>query len=175
MPRITCELPGHDKVWVEFRQDKWTFGDRRTVLEAASDTEWLGVVLPYVTGWNVTDVDGASVEPTVSAVDRVEDDLVGAIGSPKSTLEQIRAHVEFGDPAPPELIEGRVAERFGWTWDELDRQDYPRTVRTIAVVNAVDGYQRVMDATKAHRLDAPSEHDWAMYRLVVGVDDATDG
>ena len=76
MPRITCELPGHTGVWVEFRQDKWTFGDRRTVLEAASDTEWLGVVLPYVTSWNVTDVDGALVEQTVSAMDKVEDDLV---------------------------------------------------------------------------------------------------
>ena len=75
MPRITCELPGHD-AWVEFRQDKWIFGDRRAVLEATSDGEWLGVVLPYVTAWNVKDVDGAPVDPTISALDRVEDDLV---------------------------------------------------------------------------------------------------
>ena len=76
MPRITCDLPGFDKVWVEFRQDKWTFGDRRAILEAASDPEWLGIVLPYVTVWNVTDVDGASVEPQVSSIERVDDDVV---------------------------------------------------------------------------------------------------
>jgi hypothetical protein len=73
--RITCDVPGHD-VWVEFRPDKWTFGDRRAVLEAASDVEWLGIILPYVTGWSLKDVDGAPVEATVSAMDRVEDDLV---------------------------------------------------------------------------------------------------
>lgn len=75
MPRITCELPGHE-VWVEFRQDKWRFGDRRAVREAASDAEWLGVVLPYVTAWSLTDVDGAPAQPTVAAMDEVDDDLV---------------------------------------------------------------------------------------------------
>jgi hypothetical protein len=73
------------------------------------------------------------------------------------------------------LIEVRSAERFGWTWDELDQQDYARTVRAVAVMNAVDGYQRVIEATKAHRLDTPSSHDWAMYRLVVGGSDDADG
>jgi hypothetical protein len=45
----------------------------------------------------------------------------------------------------------------------------------VAVMNAVDGYQRVIEATKAHRLDTPSSHDWAMYRLVVGGSDGADG
>ena len=76
MPKITCDLPGHSGLWVEFRQDKWTFGDRRAVLEATSDVDWLGVVLPYVTSWNLVDVDGAPVEATLSAMDRVEDDVV---------------------------------------------------------------------------------------------------
>ena len=98
-----------------------------------------------------------------------------AIGAPKSTLEQIRAYVAGDGSAPPELIEVRSLERFGWTWDELDRQDYARTVRAVAVMNAVDGYQRVIDATRAHRLDVPSAHDWAMYKLVVGGGDAADG
>jgi hypothetical protein len=95
--------------------------------------------------------------------------------APKSTLEQVRNFVESGGPPPPELIEGRTAERFGWTWDELDQQDYCRTVRTIGVMNVVDGYQRVMAALKAHQLDAPSEHDWEMYKLVAGVDHADNG
>lgn len=77
--RITCDLPGHETIWAEFRQDKWTFGDRRAVNESVTDPEWLGVVLPYVTAWNFVDVDGAPVEPNVSAMDRVEDDLVSWI------------------------------------------------------------------------------------------------
>jgi hypothetical protein len=76
MPKIACDLPGHSGFWVEFRQDKWTFGDRRAVLEATSDAEWVGVILPYVVSWNLEDVDGAPVEPTLSAMDRVEDDVV---------------------------------------------------------------------------------------------------
>ena len=72
-------------------------------------------------------------------------------------------------------MEGRAAEKFGWTWDELDRQDYARTVRTMAVVAAIDGYQRVVEATRAHRMDALTGHDWAMYKLVVGGGDAPDG
>ena len=97
------------------------------------------------------------------------------ICAPKSTLDEIRDHVEGNGPAPAELLEGRTAERFGWTWEELDRQDYARTVRTVAVMNAFDGFQRVMQALKAHRLDVPTDHDWAMYRLVSGGGDATDG
>jgi hypothetical protein len=42
-------------------------------------------------------------------------------------------------------------------------------------MNALDGYQRVMQALKAHRLDAPGDHDWAMYRLVTGDGDAANG
>lgn len=95
--------------------------------------------------------------------------------TPQETLALIRAHVEGGGPPPPELVEGRAAERFGWTWDQLDGQDYARTVRTVAVMNALDGYQRVMQALKAHRLDVPTDHDWAMYRLVSGDGDADNG
>jgi len=74
--RITCDLPDHGSLWAEFRGDKWTFGDRRAVNESVSDLDWLAVVLGYVTAWNLTDVDGASVEPKTSAIDRVEDDLI---------------------------------------------------------------------------------------------------
>lgn len=79
MPKIECHLPGHDGLWIEFRNEKWTFGDRRAILEASDDPAWLGIVLAYVTSWNLTDVDGAPVEARVGSMERVEDDVVAWI------------------------------------------------------------------------------------------------
>ncbi len=54
--RIKCKLEGHEKVWVDFQEDRWPFGDRRAMMEGQSDTESLKVILGYVEEWNIFDV-----------------------------------------------------------------------------------------------------------------------
>ena len=46
--------------WVEFRDTKWTFGDRVEILES---TDWnaLAKILTYVVAWNVKDTDDQDV------------------------------------------------------------------------------------------------------------------
>ena len=50
-----------DGWFVAFRPDRWTFGDRRKIMEAESDWDALNFILPYVTSWNLKDVDGIAV------------------------------------------------------------------------------------------------------------------
>ena len=49
--------------FVSFRDEKWTFGDRRRVLEAVTDWDALEIILGYVVEWNLQDVDGSPVAP----------------------------------------------------------------------------------------------------------------
>jgi len=74
--RIDCKLPGHEGEWVEFRDSPWPFKDRRAVLAANSDLAALTVILGYVSGSELKDVDGKPA--AVSGLDSLDnlDDLV---------------------------------------------------------------------------------------------------
>lgn len=61
MIRIDCTLLGFEACWVDFRDDKWTFGDRRRITEAATDIEALPLILKYVVNWALVDFNGAAV------------------------------------------------------------------------------------------------------------------
>jgi len=76
--RIECDQPAFPGAFVEFRDRPWKFGDRRRTLEATDDALALGIILPYVTGWNIKDCDGkaVAVEDGVDALNEVEDGLV---------------------------------------------------------------------------------------------------
>ena len=64
--------------WIEFRDSKWTFGTRMAILGAPSDLEALDLVLGFVVGWNVTDIDGAAspFDKGASALLNVDDEVV---------------------------------------------------------------------------------------------------
>lgn len=79
--RIECPHDGYENVWVEFRDDRWPFKDRRAVLGSVSDADTLRVVLGYVTNWHLVDVDGKPVkfelpEPTEEVPDPDPVDLL---------------------------------------------------------------------------------------------------
>jgi hypothetical protein len=68
--------------------------------------------------------------------------------------------------APLELVEARIAERFGWDWDTLDRQDEGRTLAAMTISGLATGYARVLAAVNAHNTRGLSESDWEAYRLL---------
>ena len=80
---MPIKVEREDGTWVEFRDDRWTFGDRRLVLEATTDWDALDIIVAYVMSWNVKDVDGASVRPrdgdnrpvTSAALANLDDDV----------------------------------------------------------------------------------------------------
>ena len=89
------------------------------------------------------------------------------VRGPKSGLAALRQHLD-GEAGPPlELLEARVVEKFGWTWDELDRQDETRTQRALAYLNLATGYRMVMDALERHGLTQVNQAAWEAYKLVV--------
>jgi len=60
--RIECDLEAFEKkkVWIDFRDDRWPFKDRRQVTSLADD-ESLLVVASYIEDWSMVDVDGKAV------------------------------------------------------------------------------------------------------------------
>ena len=77
-----CPLPGWTDVWVQFKTSGYPFKLRRAWDEAKTDEATLAVILPYITAWNLTDVDGQPVElppvaeRTVGLVETIEDALL---------------------------------------------------------------------------------------------------
>jgi hypothetical protein len=67
-------------LWVDFREDRWTFGDRRKVVGAFNDAVAMDIILGYVEKWNVKDINGEAVElgdeRGIEILDNVEDDVV---------------------------------------------------------------------------------------------------
>ena len=58
--------------FVEFRDSKWTFGDRRAILAAPDDVAALETVLPYVVSWSLP----VPVTQSVDGLNEAEDDDV---------------------------------------------------------------------------------------------------
>ena len=70
--RIKCDLEGYEKCWVDFRSHGWPFGDRRKMLEGATDIESLTTILGYVEVWNMFSVDEKKIPfDTESGIDNL--------------------------------------------------------------------------------------------------------
>jgi len=64
------------------------------------------------------------------------------------------------------LIEGRILERFGWTFDELDESDEGRTLRTVEVLNSADAYRQTMNAIASHNITAIPASHWNLWNSI---------
>jgi hypothetical protein len=64
------------------------------------------------------------------------------------------------------LLEGRLCERFGWTFDELDQQDSGRTLQTVSMMNIAKLYPEVLAAVSQHTTDRLSADHWNAYKLM---------
>ncbi|MHA2135276.1 MAG: hypothetical protein ACW99J_15555 [Candidatus Thorarchaeota archaeon] len=67
---------------------------------------------------------------------------------------------------PIQLTEGRIIERFGWTFDDLDRQDSGRTLQTLALMNLATLYPAVLDAVAKHATDRLTADHWHAFKLI---------
>lgn len=76
--RVDCPLEGFRDTWVEFRDKGWTFGDRRHVIEAVTDSAAVNIILGYVERWNLKDTSGLEVpiKKDIEVLDQVDDVLV---------------------------------------------------------------------------------------------------
>ncbi len=59
--RIDCSVDGYKKAWIDFREDRWRFKDRREILESTSDLKTLEIILGYIEDWSMKDVNGNQV------------------------------------------------------------------------------------------------------------------
>jgi hypothetical protein len=69
----------------------------------------------------------------------------------KKSLIQLRDFIRGESGAPILLTEGRLVERFGWTFNELDTQDSGRTLQTVSMLNLAQLYPEVLQAITAHQ------------------------
>ena len=96
--------------------------------------------------------------------------------APKKSLIELKRHLDEGFGPPILLTEGRVIDRFGWTFDELDLQDSGRTFQTLTMLNIADMYNQVLNAVAHHTTNSLSVAHWEAYKLLVkaeGEDDVS--
>jgi len=61
--RIECENKSFKdkKIWIDFQDERWPFGDKRKVIGSFDDAAALVIILGYIENWNMIDVDGDKV------------------------------------------------------------------------------------------------------------------
>ena len=64
------------------------------------------------------------------------------------------------------LTEGRIIERFGWTFDELDKQDSGRTLQTMSLMNLASLYPAVLDAVAKHATQGLTPAHWHAFKVI---------
>jgi hypothetical protein len=71
---------------------------------------------------------------------------------------------------PQEIIDVTLAERFGWTWAELDEQDMAQVLPAVAAANCYASLGRVyawMEAAgSGQQMTFPSEHDRQVWQAI---------
>lgn len=73
--RIACTVAGYEDCFIEYRDEPWPFKDRRLILGTTSDISTLELMLSYMTGWNLRDVEGKPVSfgQSIDALDNLDD------------------------------------------------------------------------------------------------------
>jgi len=67
------------------------------------------------------------------------------------------------------LTEGHIIDRFGWTFEELDRQDTGRTFQTVAMMNIAQMYKDVLKAVEKHSTGSLTSAHWETYKMMQGL------
>ena len=67
------------------------------------------------------------------------------------------------------LAEGQLIERFGWTFEELDKQDSGRTFQTVTTLNLVVLYKDVLSAVQKHSTASLTDAHWDVFKLMQDV------
>ena len=67
------------------------------------------------------------------------------------------------------LVEGRIIERFHWTFEELDRQDSGRTFQTVAMMNYAQIYKEVLTAVEKHTTGSLTSGHWEVFKMMQGL------
>ena len=77
----------------------------------------------------------------------------------------------MGAPPPDEYIEATIAERFGWPPSVMEHEDEGIVLRYVKLLNVAASYRRALSSTTAHRPEAASEQDWAVFQMLDGLTD----
>ncbi len=64
------------------------------------------------------------------------------------------------------LVEGQFIDRFGWTFEELDKQDSGRTFQTVATMNYAKLYQEVLSAVEKHTTGSLTSAHWDVFKMM---------
>lgn len=75
------DVPTYENCWIDFREDKWIFKDRNSILNSVSDVGTLEIILSYVEDWYLLDVNGKEVKlpakkRDISLFDYLDDQLI---------------------------------------------------------------------------------------------------
>lgn len=73
----------------------------------------------------------------------------GVDGAAPKLLAAIGDYADGTGPAPEELVDVTLMERFHWTLDELDEADMSRVLPAVAAANIYSALARVMPAMNA--------------------------
>ena len=95
-------------------------------------------------------------------------------GAPITAPKLLIAIGDYADGtgrAPQELVDVSLAERFHWTFDELDEQDDARILPAVAAANIYQAYHRyihwVEAAAQNPNTPFPSDEDGRIWRAVI--------
>ncbi len=67
------------------------------------------------------------------------------------------------------LVEGQFIQRFGWTFDELDKQDSGRTFQTVAMIDYTQMYKEVLSAVEKHHTESLTSAHWNVFKMMQGL------
>lgn len=104
--------------------------------------------------------------------------MVGSAAGSRETkkfeLVALKRHADSGTSPPDDLLEGRIAERFGWTFSQLDAEDYGRVLRAVQMLNMDAMYRDIEKAMRMHNFDVLTPAHWETYRLMMNAESELD-
>lgn len=72
-----------------------------------------------------------------------------------------------GGPQPDELVDVAIAERFGWTFDQLDEQDLTRLMPDLYADSIAASLGRVNAFLDSVGKLQPTTRDWVNYKVAI--------
>ena len=90
----------------------------------------------------------------------------GSWETKKFDLVALKRHADLGTSPPDDLLEGRIAERFGWTFSQLDAEDYGRVLRAVQMLNMDAMYRDIEKAMRMHNFDVLTPAHWSAYKAM---------